>query len=227
MKKYRFLLVVVVLIFIALGLSACVQKASTPPPSDSEFPVPDEPMDVLKQSATQTAVAMSEGTEPTTEEGAPVAEEGAPTAESASGDTEVGAGQTEQQPTEPTATPAPPAEVPTFEVPETYVLQAGEFPYCIARRFNVDVSALLSASGLSSSSTFLPGTTLTIPKGAAAFNNGARALRAHPTQHTVQAGETVYSIACLFGDVDPRAIEAVNNLTAGYSLSVGQVLQIP
>ena len=221
MKKYRFLLVVVIMIFIALGLSACVQKASTPPPSDSEFPVPDEPMDVLKQSATQTAIAMSEGTESTTEEGAPAAEEIVPTEETASGDTEVGAGQTEQQPTEPTATPAPPAEVPTFEVPETYVLQAGEFPFCIARRFNVDVSALLSASGLSGSSMFPAGTVLTIPKGAAAFSNGARALRAHPTQHTVQAGDSVYSIACLYGDVDPRAARAAGRAIFAADRDVG------
>ena len=128
MKKYRFLLVVVVLVFIALGLSACVQKASTPPPSDSEFPVPDEPMDVLKQSATQTAVAMSEGTEPTTEEGAPVTEENAPVEDTQTGDAEVGAGQAEEQPATPTATSVPLTEVPTYEVPEKYVLQAGEFP---------------------------------------------------------------------------------------------------
>lgn len=62
---------------------------------------------------------------------------------------------------------------------------------------------------------------------APAYNLGARALRAHPTSYLVQSGNTVYSIACIFGDVDPRNIEAVNNLTGAYTLSVGQTIQIP
>ena len=51
-----------------------------------------------------------------------------------------------------------------------------------------------------------------IPQNGSGFP-GDRTLRAHPTTYTVQSGDTIYSIACLFGDVDPEAIAFVNNLT--------------
>ena len=106
-------------------------------------------------------------------------------------------------------------------------MQKGEFPFCLARRFNVAPSALLSANGLTTSSVTYPGQTLKIPKDAAKYNAGDRALKAHPTEYTVQAGDTVFSIACLFGDVDPRAIEDHNGLSGAYTIKVGQVLVIP
>jgi LysM repeat protein len=131
------------------------------------------------------------------------------------------------KPTAVPPTPVPTLEVSTYPVPDTYTLQTGEFPFCIARRFDIAPSALLSANNLSSTSPVYAGTVLTIPEDAPAYNLGARALRAHPTSYVVQSGNTVYSIACLFGDVDPRNIEAVNNLTGAYTLSVGQTIQIP
>jgi LysM repeat protein len=114
-----------------------------------------------------------------------------------------------------------------YPVPDTYTLQKGEFPFCIARRFDIAPSALLSANNLSSSSSISVGTVLTIPENAPAYNLGDRSLRAHPTSYVVQSGNTVYSIACTFGDVDPRNIEAANNLTGAYTLSAGQTIQIP
>jgi LysM repeat protein len=56
---------------------------------------------------------------------------------------------------------------------------------------------------------------------------GTRALKSHPTTYTVLTGETIYQIACRFGDVDPNVILAANGLTAGTVLTAGQVLQIP
>jgi LysM repeat protein len=41
------------------------------------------------------------------------------------------------------------------------------------------------------------------------------------------AGDTIYTIACAFGDVDPNAIIVVNGLESPYTLTPGQVLQIP
>ncbi len=134
-------------------------------------------------------------------------------------DAEVGGGQV-------TNTEALGEVADSYEVPGTYVLQGGEFPFCIARRFDVDISALLSASGLASGGTYYAGTALTIPQGAKPFN-GPRALRTHPAPYTVLTGDTVNSIACLFGDVDPRAIIDLNNLDANGTLSVGQQIQIP
>ena len=124
-------------------------------------------------------------------------------------------------------TPVPTLEMSTYPVPDTYTLRTGEFPFCIARRFDIAPSALLSANNLTSASPVYAGTVLTIPENAPAYNLGNRALRAHPTSYVVQSGNTVHSIACLFGDVDPRNIEAANNLTGAYTLSVGQTIQIP
>jgi LysM repeat protein len=73
---------------------------------------------------------------------------------------------------------------------------------------------------------FDPGLVLKIPQSSKPFP-AARALKAHPTTYTVGGDETIYSIACKFGDVDPMAIAAANGLTAPYTLKLGQVLNIP
>ena len=124
-------------------------------------------------------------------------------------------------PSAPTATSVPPGVRPP-----TYTLQNGEFPFCIARRFNVDPDALLSASGLTSPDLYYPGLTLTIPQ-SGAFP-GTRMLASHPTTYSVIASdETVYSVACKFGDVDPAAIASANSISVSSKLTAGQKLQIP
>ena len=129
----------------------------------------------------------------------------------------------------PENTPTPKEiEIPPLVVPETYTLEKGEFPFCIARRFNVDPAALLTMNGLNTNSTTYPGMTLKIPtKTEWGMAYGARSLRAHPTTYTVSAGETIHTIACAFGDVDPNAIIAVNQLEPPFALSAGQSLEIP
>lgn len=128
-----------------------------------------------------------------------------------------------------TATNAAPAATSIPGVrPATYTLQKGEFPYCIARRFNVDPEQLLSLSGLTSgeANSLVTGTVLTIPQSGSFPGN--RALTAHPASYTVaSADETVYSVACKYGDVDPNAIASANNISVSAKLTVGQVLQIP
>lgn len=218
MKNHRFLVFLVV-ILIALTLAACQRSASTPPPTDGElFPTVEgtqNPMDELGAFATQTAIAQQpEGETGTDGETAPEVEE--PTEPQPPEE-----GETEEQPE---ATPVPEKDYP---VPEKYTLQKGEFPFCIARRFNISPGALLAANGLTSSSVTFVGQTLVIPKDAGAFDAGPRSLRNHPEKYTVQAGDTVYSIACLYGSVDPRAIEDHNGLSGAYTLQVGDVLQIP
>jgi LysM repeat protein len=110
--------------------------------------------------------------------------------------------------------------------PATYTLHEGEFPYCIARRYNIDPDVLLSLNGLSGGETFSPGLVLTIPQTAAVFPS-PRALIQHPATYTIQANDTIYSIGCKYGDVDPLVIAAVNGLTAPYTLTLGQSLSIP
>jgi LysM repeat protein len=111
------------------------------------------------------------------------------------------------------------------EIPDKWTLQKGEHPYCIARRFDVNPLEMLRLSGLAGESVFNPGTVLKIPR--SGDFPGARALRSHPTTYTVQSGDTIYSVACLFGDVDPFAIAAANGLKEPYKLSAGSSIQIP
>ena len=137
-----------------------------------------------------------------------------------------------------TATAVPPTETPTAtatsmpsvsvsgEVPKTWSLKTGEFPFCIARRFDVDPAELIQLSGLSGYSTYYAGMILKIPQSGDDFPVET-SLLSHPATYTVQSGDNIYSIACKFGDVDPFAIAATNGLETLYKLELGQVLQIP
>jgi len=120
-----------------------------------------------------------------------------------------------------------PTSAPVGSRPAEWTLRSGEFPYCIARRFDVDPSALLSLNGLTNGNIFYPGRTLKIPQ-SGSFP-GTRALRNHPATYTVaSATETVYSIACTFGDVRPQDIITANNLSGDDpDLTSGQQLSIP
>jgi len=127
----------------------------------------------------------------------------------------------------PTPTPEPTKEIVAVDltVPEKYTLKKGEFPWCLARRFNVDVTTLMNVNGLSGS-FYEPGKVLTIPKDAKAYQ-GDRTLHAHPTTYTVKSGDSFYSIACYFGDVWPEQIAAQNSMTLGDALTSGTQLDIP
>jgi len=226
-------LVVTVIVLLAFGLSAC-ERSAAPSMPDAEsgdlYPVPEAegtnaPMAELEFITTQTAMAESGGADagsaPAGDVVVPAAEEIKPT------ETQQPQAQPEQAQPQEEAEPeeAESNDVDDYPVPDTYTLQPGEFPFCIARRFDIAPSALLSANGLSSSSMTYPGTVLKIPKNAAHYNLGSRALRAHPTTYVVRSGDTANSVACLFGNVDPRAILAKNGLQN--SLPVGQSIQIP
>jgi len=113
-----------------------------------------------------------------------------------------------------------------FERPPTYILHEGEFPYCLARRFDVDPDKLFSINGLSTDWTGKVGMELKIPQNSQ-FPSEQRALLPHPTIYTVEVGDTIYSIACMFGDVYPEAIVLANNLHPPYTLTVGQEIFIP
>jgi len=110
--------------------------------------------------------------------------------------------------------------------PATYTLQKGEFPFCIARRFDLNQSELLALNGLNLDSKPGVGTVLKLPKTGNGFVSN-RALKSHPTDYTVKSGDTIYTIACQFGDVSPDMIVLQNNLQSPYNLSSGQKLRIP
>jgi LysM repeat protein len=227
MEKKRLLVIFVIIGLLAFGLSACERSLT---PSGGVTPTTEvttgeggaeETNDVMEQIwllATQTAQAQQEqgAQETETVETQPPAEtEQIPTPTPT----------TPPQPQQPSATPVSVAP-PTPGIPQTYVLQKGEFPFCIARRFNVNQYELLNINGLSLNSRPATGTQLRIPQTGDPFA-GDRALRSHPTTYTVRSGESINEIACLFGDVSPDAIAAANNLGKPYNLQAGQVLQIP
>lgn len=115
--------------------------------------------------------------------------------------------------------------VPVGSRPATYTLQEGEFVYCLARRFDVDPDQILTLNGLYEGQTIYPGTVLKIPQ-SGSFP-GARALRSHPTTYTASSGETIYGVACEFGDITPDSIASTNGLSVGATLTTGQQLSIP
>ncbi len=108
--------------------------------------------------------------------------------------------------------------------PATYTLMEGEYPYCIARRYNVDPNELLTLNGLKGGN-FYTGLVLKIPQ-AGSFP-GNRSLIPHPVTYTVLANDTIYSIACKYGDPDPLQIARLNGLEPPYTLLTGQSLNIP
>jgi LysM repeat protein len=125
-------------------------------------------------------------------------------------------------PNAPTAT-----SLPVGSRPASYTLQPGEFVYCIARRFDVDPDAILALNGIADSQTIYAGLVLKIPQSGGGFP-GSRMLRNHPATYTVTGSdETVYSVACTFGDADPAKIAQNNNISVNATLSVGQTLNIP
>jgi LysM repeat protein len=228
-----------------LMLSGCQMPYSTAPEAiptnividESLFPdplaAPDDPMSMVGSLATGSAIAMMQtaGTEivATPEDGTPD-----PSVDpSVIMITALPDDATSTMPVFATievTTPPAPVVVSTpvpGSVPATYTLQGGEFPYCIARRFNVNPDELLSLNGLWDGGLYMPGLTLKIPQTGNPFP-ASRALRPHPATYTVaSANETVNSIACLYGDVDPSAIASANGVAVGKALSIGTTLQIP
>lgn len=239
-KKQRGLLAVFILLISTMIISACTQSLSSAPAATptllpeglfvSPFPSVENPMAMIEEFAKQTAAAQTSaaGGDPAAEGTlvTPDANESeTPTPDLFSTPTNADPAANTQSATN-TVIPAA-TSIPGVR-PATYTLQKGEFPYCIARRFNVDPAALLSLSGLTSAqaNSLVTGTVLTIPQSGAFPGN--RALAAHPATYTVLSGdETIYGVACKFGDVDPAAIAAENGIAVSAKLTAGQQLRIP
>jgi len=212
---------VLVLIAFSLVFSACTRSASTATAEpktgeDSPLgPIATQP-DILQEAITQA----TQGALQTQQ-----AQGGVTPAAGADVATAVPAEATAVPTAVPTATPTM-AAIPTLTRPASYTLQKGEFPYCIARRYNVSIADLLSLNGLGSGAVVNPGTALKIPS-SGSWNAGDRALKSHPADYTVKAGDTIYTVACAYGDVDPMAIAIANALEEPYTLTAGKVIKIP
>lgn len=212
MKKTS--LIILIAIIASLMFSACTMSASTPPPV-----TPTTNLSEIARQATETAIAKTpkagdtqvpdETPDPETEPTATSAVEMEPTATLAptedAGDTEV---------------------ITEYPVPDSYTLHSGEFIFCLARRFNILPEDIMDYNGYEYGTLLYPGDTLLLPPNGRAYI-GDRALQYHPASYTVIYGDTLYSIACLYGDVDPRSIAAANDLDLNQVLTPGTVLQIP
>jgi LysM repeat protein len=232
MTKKLYLILVLVLAAVML-LVGCQRSASTAPlatPTQGAISIPqnvgggatEDPMKMLQVYATQTAMAalgLPTAT-PTVLNSGGTAITPMPSATSTSVLPPVG--QATNTPVVAATTPAATAVVAR---PFTYTLQAGEYPYCIARRFNLNPDDLLALNGLTNGQLFQPGLTLKIPT--TGTFPGPRALRNHPTTYVVVADDTIYKIGCYYGDVDPLTIASVNKLVAPYKLTIGQSLTLP
>ncbi|MFL7870110.1 MAG: LysM peptidoglycan-binding domain-containing protein [Anaerolineales bacterium] len=229
------------LALVAITISACTQPYSSvpleTPAADatslfvSPFPTSDNPMAMVEELSTgtalaETAVALTAGTPLATAIGTEIT----PDVNATVTPTLEGGATPTATPTLGNVTPSATQPAPTVITnrPGSYTLQKGEFPYCIARRFNLDPAELLSLNSLASGDIYYPNLTLTIPQSGKPFP-GTRALRSHPDTYTVtDASQTVYGVACVYGDVDPAAIVQANSgLSLASVLTVGQKINIP
>lgn len=251
MKKKITLRLVGMLMLGIMVASACTQPYSQAPLASptllptglfvSPFPSGQDPLQIVADLGTQTAMAKTNVASGTTTPSTL-----APTSlTSTTGTQVVGASVTPTvglgvtliattpapvtvMPGGSTATNYVTAYVPTGIVtrPVTYTLQPGEFPFCIARRFDVNPDDLLSMNNISDGSIFYPGLTLTIPQ-SGSFP-GDRSLHNHPDTYTVDSSNTtIYGVACYYGDITPQAVASANNLSLSSTLTFGQKLTIP
>jgi len=231
----------ILLVVLMLALTACERSASTPPPATAGTTVAQpltpnvtqNPMAILQQYATQTAIAAGGASLPTP---TPIMAAQTPV----SGATQAPLitpivtftpvpGSVLPSPTTAAAAPVPNVVVPTSTPgkPASYTLQLGEFPFCIARRFNVNPDELLAVNGLNNNSVVQAGTVLKIPTTGNPFPGNAARIP-HPANYTVKSGDTVYTVACAFGNADPNQIIYANQLQApNYPLTVGTAIFIP
>jgi LysM repeat protein len=218
-RLLRFSTILTLFVLLAIGLVACQLPASEGPETpEATYPVPGETQEEsggldINQINTQTAMAqMMETSVVATETQPPLVVTETPVPEEPA------------QPVEPTQSPV--EVVPTPGIPATYSLQKGEFPFCIARRFNVNQYEVLNINGLTLYSKPPVGFTLQIPQTGNQFS-GERSLQSHPDNYTVQAGDTLYTIACKYGSVSPDMIALANDISVSDSLSPGSTLSIP
>jgi LysM repeat protein len=222
-KSAQSLLAVILMGVLASG---CVLKASTPPPSaraanttqteEASFPDNTPQAAGMKEilSGTQTAAALSASEVPAETKAVSPDQTKTPKPKPSKTPTVVNQPDTSYKPD------------PNPKRPESYTLQAGEWPICIARRYNLDVASLLSANNLTMDSRPPAGTKLSIPQ-SGKWGYGDRTWHAHPVQYTVNSGDTIYSVACYFGDLLPQDITAANKLAKPYKLTAGQEIYIP
>ena len=223
MNKVLKMVAMVGILLTLVLTSACTLRASRPPSQDVtatselQFLTPTSIADAL---STQTAAAMPAIATATPE---PIVEQptAAPTQQE---DSSQAAGRPTQGPA---GSPAA-VTIPTLSRPDTYTIQKGEWPICIARRYDLNLSSLLSLNGMNMNSQVQVGTVLKIPSTGNwdSSAHGSRSLRSH-SDYAVKAGDTANTIACYYGDVSPEGILAANGLSSSGDIKSGMTIKIP
>ena len=134
-----------------------------------------------------------------------------------------GAGTATLTPEVTTVTPAPSEPTPSPSVGTTYVVQAGDTIFSIARAYGVSPQAIVQANALTDPDRIALGQELIIP---AAEATPAQTALPEGRTYTVQTGDTLQSIADRFA-VTVAAIMQANDLSDPNYIRVGQVLSIP
>jgi len=114
-----------------------------------------------------------------------------------------------------------------------YIVRSGDSLWTIANRLGISVAALKQANNLQSDLIFpkqvlvIPGRVVSAPPAAppAAAQNNAVEEMPPVNEYTVQAGDTLWSIAQKLG-VDAGVLKRTNNVQNDF-LEIGQVLIIP
>lgn len=114
------------------------------------------------------------------------------------------------------------------DVQTTHVVESGENLFRIALRYGVTMDALIAANNITDPSRILRGQTLTIP-GVSIPDSGTEIVNplvaSAPTIHVVQPGETLGSIATLYGVTVEQLIQS-NNIANPNRILRGQELNV-
>jgi len=135
--------------------------------------------------------------------------------------------------------PAPDARgVITYPGYQVVVAQRGDDVRSIATRLGIDAATLARHNSIDIGATFRGGETLVIPGRVDAVATGPAGISAtpldgpttlpgaEPVRHTVQRGETAFTIARLY-NVSSRSLAEWNGLPPDLSVREGQILIIP
>lgn len=195
-KKVLVAGVLLLLLALAMGLGGCERAKPAPTPTSQVEVEPGE-----TPAASVTAPPVTPVTPP---EESPI--------------------PSPQPETSPTSLPAeatPVPAAPATPVPGEgiqYVVRWGDTIYLIASRYGVSVEDIVNANGLTNPDLIRAGDVLIIP--------GATAPSAAPGVHIVRRGESLQSIAQMYG-ITVDAIARANGIVNPNYIYVGQRLTIP
>lgn len=104
-----------------------------------------------------------------------------------------------------------------------YQVKAGDTLWGISRKFNIPLSSLFAANGLSEKSVLRVGQKIVLPSSG---KESTASVTSSNVTHIVKEGESLWLISRLYG-VDMDSIMKANNLNANSILSIGMKLAIP